>query len=70
MKISEACAVVTGGASGLGNAVARYVAAEGGQVTLLDVQEGPGRAAAAELGAGAAFAGAGPFLRDVGHKAS
>jgi NAD(P)-dependent dehydrogenase (short-subunit alcohol dehydrogenase family) len=55
MKISEARAVVTGGASGLGNAVARYVAAEGGQVTLLDVQEGPGRAAAAELGAGAAF---------------
>src|ERR1700682_5885229 len=55
MKISEACAVVSGGASGLGNAVARYVAAEGGQVTLLDVQEGPGRAAAAELGAGASF---------------
>ena len=55
MKIAEARAVVTGGASGLGNAVARYVAAEGGQVTLLDVQEGPGRAAAAELGARAAF---------------
>jgi NAD(P)-dependent dehydrogenase (short-subunit alcohol dehydrogenase family) len=55
MKIAEARAVVTGGASGLGNAVARYVAAAGGQVTLLDVQDGPGRAAAAELGARAAF---------------
>ena len=55
MKIADARAVVTGGASGLGNAVARYVAAEGGQVTLLDIQEGPGRAAAAELGARAGF---------------
>ena len=34
MKIAEARAVVTGGASGLGNAVARHVAAAGGQVTL------------------------------------
>ena len=55
MKIAEARAVVTGGASGLGNAVARYLAAAGGLVALLDVQEGPGRAAAAELGARAAF---------------
>jgi NAD(P)-dependent dehydrogenase (short-subunit alcohol dehydrogenase family) len=55
MKIAEARAVVTGGASGLGNAVARYVVAAGGQVTLLDVQEGPGRAAAAELGTRAGF---------------
>ena len=46
MKIQDARAVVTGGASGLGNAVARHVAAAGGKVTLLDVQEGPGRAAA------------------------
>jgi len=55
MKIAEARAVVTGGASGLGNAVARHVAAAGGQVTLLDVQEGRGRAAAAALGARAHF---------------
>jgi len=55
MKIQEARAVVTGGASGLGNAVARHVAAAGGKVVLLDVQEGPGRAAAAALGPNAAF---------------
>ena len=55
MKISDARAVITGGASGLGNAVARHVAAQGGQVTLLDVQEGPGQKAAAELGPKAGF---------------
>jgi NAD(P)-dependent dehydrogenase (short-subunit alcohol dehydrogenase family) len=56
MKIADARAVITGGASGLGHAVARHVVAAGGRVTLLDVQEGPGQAAAAELGATASFA--------------
>jgi len=56
MKLTEARAVVTGGASGLGLAVARHVASAGGRVTLLDVQEGPGTAAAASLGANACFA--------------
>src|ERR1700756_3973320 len=55
MKIQEARAVVTGGASGLGNAVARYVVAQGGKVVILDVQEGPGRAAATALGGDARF---------------
>ncbi|MGB6603120.1 MAG: SDR family NAD(P)-dependent oxidoreductase [Steroidobacteraceae bacterium] len=55
MKIQDARAVVTGGASGLGHAVARHVTASGGQAVLLDVQEGPGRTAAAALGAGASF---------------
>lgn len=55
MKISQARAVVTGGASGLGNAVARHVVTNGGKVTLLDVQDGPGQAAAAQLGANASF---------------
>jgi NAD(P)-dependent dehydrogenase (short-subunit alcohol dehydrogenase family) len=55
MKIKDARAAVTGGASGLGLAVARHLVAAGGKVVLLDVQEGPGRAAAATLGAGAAF---------------
>jgi NAD(P)-dependent dehydrogenase (short-subunit alcohol dehydrogenase family) len=55
MKISDARAVITGGASGLGLAVARHLVAAGGKVALLDVQDGPGRAAAAALGAGAAF---------------
>jgi NAD(P)-dependent dehydrogenase (short-subunit alcohol dehydrogenase family) len=55
MKIQDARAVITGGASGLGNAVARLLVARGGKVTILDVQDGPGQAAAAELGASASF---------------
>lgn len=56
MKITDARAVVTGGASGLGNAVARHIVAAGGRVCLLDVQEGPGLAAATALGGKASFA--------------
>lgn len=56
MKIADARAVITGGASGLGNAVAQHIVAQGGRVSLLDVQEGPGQAAASALGARAAFA--------------
>ena len=56
MKYADARAVVTGGASGLGNAVARHIVAAGGRVTLLDVQEGPGQAAASALGPNAGFA--------------
>jgi len=55
MKIKDVCAVVTGGASGLGQAVARHVSAAGGKVVILDVQEGPGRAAASALGGGTLF---------------
>jgi NAD(P)-dependent dehydrogenase (short-subunit alcohol dehydrogenase family) len=55
MKIQDARAVVTGGASGLGYAVAKHISAHGGAVAILDVQEGPGRAAASGLGARAHF---------------
>ena len=55
MKMDSVCAVVTGGASGLGHAVARHLAARGGTVTLLDVQEGPGEAAARLIGPAASF---------------
>jgi NAD(P)-dependent dehydrogenase (short-subunit alcohol dehydrogenase family) len=55
MKIADAHAVVTGGASGLGHAVARHVVARGGKVVLIDVQEATGTAAASELGPAAAF---------------
>jgi NAD(P)-dependent dehydrogenase (short-subunit alcohol dehydrogenase family) len=55
MKIQQARAVITGGASGLGHAVASHLASLGAHVTLLDVQEGPGQKTAAELGAGASF---------------
>ena len=56
MKMADALAVVTGGASGLGNAVARHIVAAGGRVTLLDVQEGPGLSAAKAIGSQASFA--------------
>jgi 2-dehydro-3-deoxy-L-rhamnonate dehydrogenase (NAD+) len=44
-------AVVTGGASGIGLGVARRIAAEGGRVTLWDVDPGHLKAAIAEIGA-------------------
>jgi NAD(P)-dependent dehydrogenase (short-subunit alcohol dehydrogenase family) len=55
MQIQNARAVVTGGASGLGLAVARHIVSLGGKVVILDVQDGPGRAAAADLGGDTAF---------------
>lgn len=55
MELNQIKAVVTGGASGLGYAVAKHFVANGGQVTLLDVNEEKGAAAAAELGAAARF---------------
>ena len=55
MRIQEARAVVTGGASGLGHAVVRHIVASGGRAVMLDVQDGAGRAAAAALGPAAAF---------------
>ena len=39
MKLSEAKAVITGGASGLGFASAQRVIDEGGQVVLLDIND-------------------------------
>ncbi len=55
MDISKAIAIVSGGASGLGNAVARRVVADGGRVAILDVNEEQGQAAAAALGKNAIF---------------
>jgi NAD(P)-dependent dehydrogenase (short-subunit alcohol dehydrogenase family) len=55
MKFSDARAVVTGGASGLGAAVASHVVAKGGKVVIVDVQEGPGQATAGKLGSNASF---------------
>ncbi len=55
MKLNEARAAITGGASGLGLAVAKRVVAAGGKAVLLDVNEAQGSAAAASLGANAAF---------------
>ena len=55
MNPSDVCAVVSGGASGLGLATARRIVADGGKVTLLDLNDEKGRAAAAELGAAAGY---------------
>ena len=55
MNVAGLRAIVTGGASGLGHAVARHLAARGARVALLDIQEGPGRAAAESIGAAAIF---------------
>src|SRR3954452_20080564 len=50
MKSFDVAAVVTGGASGLGEATTRALAARGAAVTVLDLQEERGQALAAELG--------------------
>jgi NAD(P)-dependent dehydrogenase (short-subunit alcohol dehydrogenase family) len=55
MQLQESHAIVTGGASGLGLAVANRIVLAGGHVTLLDVNEVQGAAAAAALGDRAAF---------------
>jgi len=55
MKIEGKTAIITGGASGLGEAVARRLARLGGQVVLLDLNEDRGNALAAELGDNVAF---------------
>jgi NAD(P)-dependent dehydrogenase (short-subunit alcohol dehydrogenase family) len=51
MKFNQALAVVTGGASGLGRAVAERIIAAGGKAAILDLQEAAGQAAAQEIGA-------------------
>ena len=55
MKLQDARAVVTGGASGLGHAVARHLVASGARVSILDVQQAQGEAAASALGDAAGF---------------
>jgi NAD(P)-dependent dehydrogenase (short-subunit alcohol dehydrogenase family) len=48
-------ALVTGGASGIGEAISRLVVAEGGTVVIADVQDEAGELLAKELGDAAAF---------------
>ncbi|GGY84869.1 SDR family NAD(P)-dependent oxidoreductase [Pseudoduganella plicata] len=50
MQIRDNVFIITGGASGLGAATARTLAAAGARVVLADVQEGPGQELAEELG--------------------
>jgi NAD(P)-dependent dehydrogenase (short-subunit alcohol dehydrogenase family) len=51
MNFAETRAVITGGASGLGRAVAERVIAAGGKAALLDLQEAVGANVAATIGA-------------------
>ncbi len=50
MQLASVRAVVTGGVSGLGLAVARHLVAHGGKVALFDLNDEKGAAAVAELG--------------------
>jgi NAD(P)-dependent dehydrogenase (short-subunit alcohol dehydrogenase family) len=55
MQLDQVKAIVTGGASGLGHAVAQHLVANGGAVSLFDVDEAGGDAAAKELGSATRF---------------
>jgi NAD(P)-dependent dehydrogenase (short-subunit alcohol dehydrogenase family) len=50
MDVENSAAVVTGGASGLGAATARALAAKGAKVAIFDLQADKGEALAAEIG--------------------
>jgi len=55
LKLSEAKAVVTGGASGLGFATAQRIIDAGGQVVLLDINDELGAESVAKLGDRASY---------------
>jgi NAD(P)-dependent dehydrogenase (short-subunit alcohol dehydrogenase family) len=55
MNIADTKAIITGGASGLGQAVAEDIVAAGGRVSLLDVNAAAGQALVAKLGERASF---------------
>jgi NAD(P)-dependent dehydrogenase (short-subunit alcohol dehydrogenase family) len=55
MQLDQVKAVVTGGASGLGFAVAKHLVAHGAKVALLDVNDEKGNVAAEQLGAAASY---------------
>jgi len=55
MQLDQVKAIITGGASGLGHAVAQHLVANGGKVALFDVNEEKGQAAAQALGDAARF---------------
>lgn len=55
MKIEGKTAVITGGASGLGEAAARLLVTKGAQVVILDLNEERGTSLVSELGEDAVF---------------
>ena len=58
MQITDAVAVVTGGASGLGLATAKALVGEGAKVVILDLPSSAGEDVAERLGQGVRFAAA------------
>ena len=50
MQVAGAVGLVTGGAGGLGGAVARMLVEGGGSVAIVDMADSPGFEFAAELG--------------------
>ncbi|MDE0950661.1 MAG: SDR family oxidoreductase [Halioglobus sp.] len=54
-RFEAQCVVVTGGASGIGEATVRGIVSEGGRAVIADLQEDRGRALAAELGNATVF---------------
>jgi NAD(P)-dependent dehydrogenase (short-subunit alcohol dehydrogenase family) len=55
MQLNEVKALITGGVSGLGLAVARKVVNSGGQAVLLDINDDAGAAVEAELGGAVSY---------------
>ena len=64
MRLEGKSALVTGGSSGLGNAIARRFVAEGASVVVADIDFANGHALAAELGNRASFAPLNVSLED------
>ncbi len=56
MDLNQATAIITGGASGLGEACARLLTQNGGKALLVDLAQEKGEALAAELGDAALYA--------------
>lgn len=56
MKVQDSIAMVTGGASGLGEACVRMLVSKGGKATILDLQEDRAEKLISELGSNVVFA--------------
>jgi NAD(P)-dependent dehydrogenase (short-subunit alcohol dehydrogenase family) len=56
MKIADSVALVTGGASGLGEATVRKLVSQGGRAVIVDLNADRGKKLAAELGDAATYA--------------